>query len=86
MYAWRIIGGFDNHSHAPKTNAITKLIVFIVEGGCGKEKSAIMTVLTVQRAQRIMDARQGGGHDCTKGGSKEKRGVWRFDETALGCG
>lgn len=56
LHAWRIIGGFDNHSHAPKTNAITKLIVFKVEAGGGKEKSAIMGVLTVQRAQRIMDA------------------------------
>lgn len=36
VYAWRIIGGFDNHSHTPKTNAITKLIVFKVEAGSGR--------------------------------------------------
>lgn len=50
-HAQKIIGGFDNHSHTPKINAITKLIVFKVE-----EQSAISSVLTVQLACTIMDA------------------------------
>lgn len=40
VYAWRIIGGFDNHSHTPKTNAITKLIVFKVEAGSGRSQQS----------------------------------------------
>lgn len=34
--ACRLIGGFDNHAKAPKTNAITQLIVFKLEPGSGR--------------------------------------------------